>query len=177
MLGIEPSDVLKHSEDLKSHARLEGIEKRTLLSDRAIGELLEDVRKKLKDMVEESGMEMEELAIAAKLNREVVSKMISGQRVQNLRYSNLEKILQVLNSDTIHFFEEIEQGGKFNIHAEDLSFLKMAKQGPVSIQRMRARISKIREMMLPFYSPSQFDWIIFGNRKIVPRDISFRFGW
>ena len=181
MLGIKPSDVLQYSENLKSHARLEGIESRTLLSSQAIEELLEHVHKSLKNMIEESGMGIKELAAAMKISEYFLKKEVVGQRGRNLHYSTLEKVLEVLNSDVIRFFEELEWSGKFDVHAPALASLKEVKEGLVDQgeRPMGVRISQIREMLLPFFPAYKLDEAMARNvdgigTNLTQRDVHFK---
>ncbi len=174
MLGMEPSDVLQYSANLKLHARLEGVENRTLLSKEATSTLLEKIHRNLNNMIEESGMEIKELAAAIKLPDHRLKREVVGSIGGNLHYSTLEKILGVLDSDIIRFFEELEWSGKFDVHAPALASLK--DTGKVLDTSMGERISRIREM-LPFKA-YKFDAVVAGrallNEDLAQIDVHFK---
>ena len=182
MLGMRPSEVLKYAGNLKSHAQLEGIEARTLLSDEKIGEFLAHIRNRLATMFEKSGMKKEELAAATQMNLGFITDI--NQRGLNLGYSALESVLQALGSDTIRFFEKLELEGVLDVHAANLS--RSLAQGMEQFEKgsdnafIGGRILKIRETLLPFFSNPLLDAAITKDinsktgQTLAQRDARFK---
>ncbi len=168
MVGMRPSELLKHVGDLKSHVRLDGIGTRTFLNDEEIEELLSNISKHLLIMFNQSGMELKELAEIAQLSSKNLEEIIhKGLRHS---YSALERILQALNTDAIRFFEKLESMGELDVHVANAPSLTAQWKGKLMKGRadgqfMGERILKIREILLPISSVRTLD-------KFITRDIN-----
>ena len=183
MLGMRPSEVLKYFGNLRPHVQLEGIAYKTLLNDEEIKELLGHVRKKISDMFKKSGMQKEELAQTTQLSLQYLHDI--DQRGLNPNYSTLEKILQALGSNTIHFLEELESKGVLDVHATNTSSLitqwkTQFEKGRMDSRLMGERILKIWEVLAPVASKTELDKTITRNintttgQNLSQRDFHFK---
>ena len=182
ILGMRPSEVLKHVGNLKPHARLDGIENRTFLNDEDVEELLGNISKHVSIMFDQSGITLEEFAKITQLPAKYLEKIIhKGSRYS---YAALERILQAFNTDTIRFFEELESMGKLDVHVTQTpSNLVQRKdkflKGQTDGQFMGERILQLREILLPIYSARELKFTT-GNintnsgQNLPERDIYFK---
>ncbi len=179
ILGMSPSGILKHFENLKLHAELAGIETRTLLDKGEIEELSRLVQKNLVDMFEKTGMEIEELAVATQINERYIKTLLKQQE-SIPSYSTLEGILQALGSDAIHFFEKLESTENFSVHSVKVPFsLVPQEKNKWHGRPMSERIFKIRKLLLSYSSEFELNSLMVKdvdnkNKHLTQKNLHFK---
>ncbi len=152
MLGMNVSEVLKYAGNLKSHVHLDGIKDRTLLGDNQMKELLGDIHKHFFVMFEQSGLRLEQLADMTQIPLSYLKDLNRNKLVP--LYSNLERILQALDSDMVRFFEVLESEKGFDIHVSGVQ--SIMTHNPAN-EFIGTRIMKIWEILRSFFTVPQLD--------------------
>ncbi len=184
MLGMGPSQVLKYSRDLKSHAVMDGIESRTLLSKAKLKELSKLAHQHLVLMFKESGMGLAMLSLRSEIPVTYLQDVIRGKNL--ISYQSMERILAVWDLNVIRFFEQLESTKAFDIHSLSVSGVAGPKveanlAGPRDTTFMGGRILKIMELLTPFSTKFKLEaQLITKNintrtrQDLTQRDISFK---
>ncbi len=182
MLGMRPSQVLKHARSLKSYAVMEGIESRTLLPEERLDELSKLVHQHFILYLNESKMGLSEISLKSEVPFDYLRSIIQGKKL--ISYQCMEQILSIWDSTAFDFLEKLELEKVLDVHAPVASHVleiqtDEAGQKAQDTAFMGGRILKIQEVLAPFSSSNRLQKLITKNMNtqtrtfLTERDVSF----